>query len=77
MGGLEPPICLPIKMQNKEKPRFSISETVFCTGIDSKNDLEHISKRLFRGGGGANLSKIKLINQKKKIKTLLKIITHN
>ena len=54
MGGLEPPICLPIKMQNKEKPRFSISETVFCTGIDSKNDLEHISKRLFRGGGGGS-----------------------
>ena len=46
-------IILPANMQNKQKYRiFSAFETVFCTGIDSKNELKHILKPSFRGGGG-------------------------
>ena len=40
------------KFRIKKIPRFSFSETVFCAGIDSKNNLKHILKRLFRVVGG-------------------------
>ena len=46
--------CLPhwLGNQNAEYEKylvFSTSARVVCTGIDSKNDLKHILKRLFRG----------------------------
>ena len=39
-------------------------ETVFCSGTDPKNYLKHILECLFERRG-ANLSNIKLINEKK------------
>ena len=57
------------------------SETVFCPGIDSKNDLKHILKRLFRAEK-ANLSKIKTeaaatLHKNKKIAILALTLTLN
>ena len=63
MGAIAPSSAYRTKRRIWEIPRFSTSETVFYTGIDSKNDLKHVLKRLLRGGGGrANFSKLKLIN---------------
>ena len=43
VGDLAPPqlACRP-KCRIRKLPRFSTSKTVFCTGIDLKNDLKHI-----------------------------------
>ena len=59
------------KRRIRKIPCFSTSETVFCTGIDYKKWLKLILKQLFRGGR-ANLSKIKLINQRKKLWNIAK-----
>ena len=36
----------PAKMQNKENTTF-LAETIFCIGIDSKNDFKLVLKHLF------------------------------
>ena len=73
--GYSPPPPHWLAAQNTEKEKyhiFSTSKTVFCSGINPKSDLKHILKRLFGWGGGGNLSKTKLINQKKNLKIIAK-----
>ena len=50
---------------------FGTSETVFCTGIDSKNDSKHILERLFRERE-ANFVKNKTHKPEKKLKQISK-----
>ena len=64
-GAIALPLACRTKCRIRKITRFKIFEIVFCPGIDSRKELKHILKRLFRGG--ANSSKIKLINKKKKL----------
>ena len=60
------PLACQTKCRIKKIARFSSFKTVFCIEIDSKMIESIFLKRLFKRG--ANLSKIKLINQKKTLK---------
>ena len=67
--GCSPLLTCRTKRRIRKIPRFNTTETVFSTKIDSKNDLKHILKSLFRRAGAINLSKIKLLNQRKNFET--------